>query len=244
MTQALRTQIIRKNEMHTIALATKDKTKCDGYNKVKNLLKYSLRNAEILYYSNQFDLHKNDLAKSWKLLKTIIDKDLKSSLNTFTINNRIVTDSREIANGFNNYFISIGPLLASDITCIVNPLSYVKSIDNSIVIVNMSCSEVERVISSLKNSSAGWDEIPTFVAKKCVYSYLKPLTYLINKSFTKGIFPVELKLARVVPIFKARNPTQIANYRPISVLTLFSKVFEKIMYNCILKFMDANHVFL
>ena len=165
MTQALRTQIIRKNEMHTIALATKDKTKFDDYNKVKNLVKSSLRNAEILYYSNQFDLHKNDLAKSWKLLKTIIGKDLKSSLNTtFTINN-IVIDSREITNGFNNYFISIGPLLASDITCSVNPLSYVKSIDNSIVIVNMSCSEVGRVISSLKNSSAGWDEIPTFVAK-------------------------------------------------------------------------------
>ena len=161
----------------------------------------------------QLDLHKNDLAKSWKLLKTIICKDLKSTLNiTFTINNRIVTDSREIANGFNNYFISIGPLLASDITCSVNPLSYVKSIDNSIVIVNMSCSEVERVISSLKNlGCAGWDEIPTYLAKKCVYSYLKPLTYLINKSFTEGIFPVELKLAWVVPIFTAGDPTQIAN---------------------------------
>ena len=65
----------------------------------------------------------------------------------------------------------------------------------------------------------------------------------MNKSFTEGIFPVELKLARVVPIFKAGDPTQIANYRPISVLTFVFKVFEKIMYNCILKFMDANHVF-
>ena len=94
MTQALRTQIIRKNEMHTIALATKDKTKFDDYNKVTNLLKSSLTNVEILYYSNQFDLHTNDFARSWKLLRTIIAKDLKSSLNTtFTINNRIVTDS-------------------------------------------------------------------------------------------------------------------------------------------------------
>ena len=108
----------------------------------------------------------------------------------------------------------------------------------------MSCLEVERVISSLKNSSAGWDEIPTFVAKTCVNSYLTPLTYLINKSFTDGIFPVELKLARVVPILKAGDPSQIANYRPISVLTFFSKVFEKIMYNCIFKSMDDNHVFM
>ena len=52
MTQALHIQIIRKNEIHTIALATKDNTKFNDFNKVKNLLKSSLRNAEILYYSN------------------------------------------------------------------------------------------------------------------------------------------------------------------------------------------------
>ena len=102
-------------------------------------------------------------------MKTIIGKYLKSSSNTtFTINHIIVTDSREIANRFNNYFISISLLLANDIACSVNPLSYVKGIDNSIVIVNMTCSEVERVISSLKNSSAGCDKIPTFVAKMCL----------------------------------------------------------------------------
>ena len=208
------------------------------------MLKSSLRNAEIAYYSNQFNLHKNDLAKSWKILKTSIGTNSKASINTtFTITDKLVTDSKEIANGFNNYFVSIGLLLANDIRCSVNPMSYVKSIQNSIVIVNISCLEVERVISSLKNSSAGWDEIPTFVAKKCVYSYLIPLTYLINRSFIEGVFPEELKLARVVPFLKAGDPSQIANYRPIYVLTFFSKVFEKSMYNCILKFMDDKHVF-
>ena len=142
-----------------------------------------------------------------------------------------------------NNSVSIGLLLANDIRCSVNHMPYVKSIQNSIVIVNIYCLEVERVIPSLKNSSAEWDEIPTFVAQKCVYNYLKPLTYLINRSFTEGVFPEELKLARVVPILKAGDSSQIANYRPISVLTFFSKVFEKIMYNCILKFMDDNHVF-
>ena len=71
--------------------------------------------------------------------------------------------------GLTIIFLSIGHLLANDITCSVNPLSHVKIIDNIIVIVNMSCSEVERVISSLKDSSAGCDEIPTFVAKKNVF---------------------------------------------------------------------------
>ena len=107
----------------------------------------------------------------------------------------------------------------------------------------MYCSEVERVISSLKNSSTGWDAIPNLVAQKYVYSYLSPSTYLINKSFTEGIFSAELKLARVVPIIKAVDLNQIANYRSKSVLTFFSKVFETIMYNCILKFIDHKHVY-
>ena len=179
-------------------------------------------------------------------MKTIIGTHSKASINTtLTINDKLATDSKEITKDFNNYFVSIGLPLANNIRCSVNPMSYVKGIQNSIVIVNISCLEVERVISSLKNSSAGWDITPTFVAKKCVYSYLKSLTYLVNRSlsFTEGVFPEELKLARVVPIIKAGDHSQIANYRPISMLTFFSKVFEKIMYNCILKFMDDNHVF-
>ena len=102
-------------------------------------------------------------------MKTIIGKDKSSLITTFSINDTIVTDSRDIENGSNNYFIYIGPLLANDIECRVNPLSYVKSIHSSIVIVNMSCSEVGRVISSLKNSSAWRDEIPT-----CIIVILNP----------------------------------------------------------------------
>ena len=101
-------------------------------------------------------------------MKTIIHTNSKASINTpFTINDKLVTDSKEITNGFKNYFVSIGLLLllASGIRYSVNPMPDVKSIHNSIVIVNMSCLEVEQVISSLKNASAGWDEIPTFVAK-------------------------------------------------------------------------------
>ena len=104
MTKALRIQIKIKNAMHTTCFAssTKDITKFADYNKVKDLLKSSLRNAEILYYSIQFNLHKNDLAKSWNILKTINGTNSKASINTtFTINDKLVTDSKEITNGFN-----------------------------------------------------------------------------------------------------------------------------------------------
>ena len=76
------------------------------------------------------------------------------------------------------------PKFAKAITSNVIPMLYIDSIEHSIVITDITCTEVTKVISSLKNSSAGWDELPTFVAKKCVYGYIEPLTYLINTSFT------------------------------------------------------------
>ena len=83
--------------------------------------------------------------------------------------------------------------------------------------------EVYQVICSLKNSSAGWDDLPTLVLMKCSSSLLQPLTHLINCSLQSGIFPDELKLARVVPIFKAGDPAQVSNYRTISVFNNFFK---------------------
>ena len=54
------------------------------------------------------------------------------------------------------------------------------------------------------------------------------------------MFPSELKLAKVVPLFKSGDSSQITNYRPISILSFFSKIFERIMYNHIVDFMDSN----
>ena len=65
------------------------------------------------------------------------------------------------------------------------------------------------------------------VMKKCVHDYITPLTYLVNSSIKQGIFPSELKIAKVFPIFKAGDKQVIANYRPISILNFFSKIFEK-----------------
>ena len=106
------------------------------------------------------------------------------------VNGTIVTDNAVIANGFNNFFVSVGPQLAENITCTVNPMSYINCIEKSIVVFNISCAEVKQIISSLKNSSAGWDGIPTSAAKKCVDGFIEPLTYLINSSFTEGVFPL------------------------------------------------------
>ena len=117
-----------------------------------------------------------------------------------TINNQTVNDSQTIANEFNNFFVSIGPAIADNITCFVDPMSYVDNIMNSIVISYVSCMDINTTILSLKNSSPGYDELPASIAKQCIDNYVVPLTYIVNMSLTEGVFPSELKLAKVVPI--------------------------------------------
>ena len=101
--------------------------------------------------------------------------------------------------------------------------------------------DIKNIILSLKISSSGYNELPAYIAKQCIDSYIMPLTYVINMSFREGIFPSELKLAKVVPIFISGESDKVTNYRPISVLSFFSKIFEKIRYNYVIKFMDKNN---
>ena len=102
--------------------------------------------------------------------------------------------------------------------------------------------EVRQTILSLKNSRAGWDDLPAVVAKQSIDNYTERLTCLLNRSFSDGIYPSELKLARIVPIFKSGDITVLSNYRLISILSFFAMVFEKLLYTYLIIFFDINDI--
>ena len=85
--------------------------------------------------------------------------------------------------------------------------------------------EISTIIKSIKNRSPGWDNLPPILFKSCISSFIKPLTYIVSKSFKSGI-PDPLKLAKIVPIFKSGDKKILSNYRPISVLTFFRKYLK------------------
>ena len=86
--------------------------------------------------------------------------------------------------------------MAKDITCNVNPLFYVNSVNDSIVVQHVSVAQVRNVITSLKDSSPGWDHLSPFVMKQCVDTYVEPITVLINPLTTADFKRLKLSITR------------------------------------------------
>ena len=121
-------------------------------------------------------------------------------------------------------------------------MSYITNIIDTIFIPEISRVEVHNVALILRNSSPGWDEIYAGIYESYIYLYIKPITFLINTSINQGIFPDELKTTKVVPIYKSGDKADTSNYRPISILTYFSKIYEKIMYNYLVNLINKHNI--
>ena len=189
--------------------------------------------------------HRSDIRASWNVLKSIINRNKKRKVATrFKINNNIIENPEAIADKFNEYFINIGPTLAKDIpSSDRTPSDYLHNrIQESFFFAPVLENEILMIISKLKNSSSGWDCFETKVIKEIKTIIVEPLVYICNLSISTGIFPYELKLAQVVPIFKAGDDEFFSNYRPVSILSVFSKIFEKIVYQRLLDFLNKHGV--
>jgi hypothetical protein len=102
--------------------------------------------------------------------------------------------------------------------------------------------ELGNTILQLKNKSPGWDGICADPVKAACDCLVEPLLHIVNLSFIHGTFPDDLKVAQVVPLYKKGSPMELGNYRPISLLPLFSKVFEKLIHKRIMKFVEDNSI--
>jgi hypothetical protein len=162
-------------------------------------------------------------------------------VNSLNIDGKLISNHQDIVNAFNKYFLSIVKNINvdqsehnshnSDNT---TPLHYLlQSFKNPFPNFNLKSlltKEVVNIIKSLKSkNSSGYDGISTKLLKISSSFISSPLTHICNKSLSSGIFPDHLKYTVVKPLFKKGDKSNISNYRPISILSSFSKAFEKVM---------------
>ena len=108
---------------------------------------------------------------------------------------------------------------------------------------NLTDDEIKEVLRSLKpNKSPGYDNISSNVVNETSDIFFIPLKYIFNLSLQQGIFPENLKIAKVPPVYKRDEQFFLTNYRPISVLPCFSKLLERIMYNRLFKHLSENSI--
>jgi len=217
------------------------------YKNYKKTLRSCIITAEKNYHQQQLKEMTHDMRKTWKVINNIINKNNCQMSNIILkLDNVIVDDPKIIVEKFNSFFVDIGPKLASNIqgskklfTDFLPPSS-----QNSMALHLTDKYEVLNIINGLKNkTSFGLDEIPINIIKFAKDFIAQPLSDLINCSFNTGIFPNNLKQAKVIPVFKSGDCSQLTNYRPISLLNSFSKIYEKVIAERLLKFLDKDNFF-
>lgn len=152
-------------------------------------------------------------------------------------------EPRTIAENFNSYIINSASNLVSQLPN--KPFScQIEVSDRSMFVKNANRQEIIDIVKNLKNKmSCGDDGVPTSLLKFCINEIVNPLCYIVNNSLRYGIFPESLKVALVIPLHKKGDQTIIDNYRPISLLSAFSKLFEKVMSNRLMDYMLSNSYF-
>jgi hypothetical protein len=153
-----------------------------------------------------------------------------------------------MANCLNDYFTSIGGKIGdscSEHTQILNFGNHMSDNLNTLefTLHPVNESQIFRLLNNLSISkSTGCDKIPAKILKYSAAVILPSLTNLFNSSIGMGIFPSEWKIARVVPLHKKGSRSVLDNYRPISILPVISKIFEKILYEQLYEYFTTNNL--
>ena len=236
----------KKNRLYKLYLKNRTEYRKSAYKRVRNKVVDMIKHAKKEYYKNQLSKAKGNMSKTWNVINTALGKDnKKTNINKIVVENKCVTDEKAIPNLFNDYFVNVGHNLNSKFIARNNNHvgKYIIKNIKSAFFKPISSDEIVKVVKDLKsNTSPGYDDIDIKVVKKIIIHICQPLSAIFNKCLDCGIFPDKLKIARVIPIFKSGSQEVLSNYRPISVLPIFSKIFEKCIYYRLLSFINKCNI--
>jgi len=218
------------------------------YASIKAEVNRMRRTAMKRYYFNRLASDINDMKATWQTINQLIGKQNKKETNIskLTIHDNEVTDTQQIANHFNNFFAHIGAD-QSRLTQAMNTELYTTFMDptqhNSIYLTPTTEQEIHSITMKMKNKkSCGHDNISTEQLKLILPGILRPLQILFNRSISEGIFPRELKHAKIKPLYKKKEKDQMTNYRPIALLPAISKILEKLIHKRLYNFLTENQI--
>ena len=249
LTKGIIKSIHNKHKIYKKFIKTKDPTQKQQqltmFKRYRNLVLQLSRTSKKNYFNSFFTNNKNNLKKAWQGIKSIINcKNSNSNIPTsMMINNQITTDTKIIGESFNNYFGTIAGITKDKIIKTDKHFSEFLNNpnNNSFLAWDSNKIEVYNIIMALDSDKVtGPCSIPTNILKLIAPTLSEHLSNIINISFKTGIFPTCIKSASITPIHKKDSKLSIENYRPISLLSNISKIFEKLMHSRLCNFLTQN----
>ena len=200
------------------------------------------------YYDKYFEKNWNNIKNTWKGIKSLISLKTKASSVPTVLsreNGDTITNPYNIANTFNNYFVSIAETTKRSIRYSHKHFSdYLSNeSDSTIFLQATNKEEIANIISSLNSNKAfGPNSIRYRILFLLKNEISKQLADLSNLSFKTSVFPSALKTAKVIPIFRKDSKLDYSNYRPILLLSNIEKVLEKLMYRRLYTFLNNKNI--
>jgi hypothetical protein len=252
MTDYISSQIKKRNYLHK---KVKNKPPSDKfrlyYNSFRNKLREKIKSEKSQYYKNKLERNLGNHKATWNVIREITGQNHRVQKFCLNINGSLVTDSGLVANEFNEFFLSVADKIIQDDSLPpgFNNFDYKNSFVNcqeksSLLLGPVMFEDVVRAVKSLKNGkSPGIDGLSSSLVKRICPNILEVFTYIVDLSFSTGVFPDRLKRAVVVPIHKGKSQDTCSNFRPISLISTFSKVIEKIMKEKLINYLNKVNFF-
>ena len=221
----------------------------NSYSQIRN--KVNALNVQLKkqHYTNRISASKGNMKESWETINELLNKRSKSSSIVYLKESGTETrDKKDVSNAMNNFFCTIGRDLADKAQPAANPLlsgEYEVNKDKAkfhFKIIELK--DIRDAFAKVKTTkSFGIDNLSSYLMKLALPYIENSLACLFSISIETSQFPDSWKVARITPIFKDGDNTVQSNYRPISVLPVISKLFEKLVFNQLYHYMNENGLF-
>lgn len=221
--------------------------KYTAYNK---LLKKCIKKAEISYHAEILRKNVNSIKNTWKHLNTLISckkSHSKHFIDKIIMNGKVYRENIDISNAMNDHFCKIGETLQSNLPECEND-SFKKylppGVVNSFVLSHASINDIIREIKLLDpKKSSGPDGIGPKIIKLCPDIFAENLLKIFNRSIDLGEYPSDMKIAKVIALYKKGRHSDPNNYRPISLLSCFNKIFERLVCIQLNSFLEKYNIY-
>ena len=239
-----------KNRLHNVWIKSRGSSYENfakiNYKSYRRILRSLIRKSENDYFMAKFNKVSGNIRKAWSVINSIRRKNKSLKFpNCVDINGTIISNRRVICHKFNEYFTNVADKLNSDKYKDFTPPNYVDFMSNSLVVGSILLREIDEceisdIIKQLDNNKS-CDFSPQLL-KRLSPTISPVLRSLFNRCLRLSVFPNELKIAKIIPLFKSGNINDMSNYRPISILPILSKILEKIIYKRLTDFFTENNV--